>query len=347
MGDWRSTTFPPYRMTHLTRSQRDQIAVLVKTNMTQEDMARLIGCSQSTISREIARGKSPTYLCYTGQKAQEKAEHRRTESYNKRDRWYDNPRVLRYVVEQLRDRKSPEQIAGRMKRKSPWHRRHAVSAKSIYSYIWRIKEESGCLHLHLRRRGKRPKWFGLQKSKRECIPNRRDIDERPKTVAKRKQAGHWESDLIVSGRNGSGAVATFVERVSKYVQAILLLSQTPDAFNKAAQEVFEELPAPLKRTLTHDNGFEIRKHEQITEELKLIVYCAHPYSSWERGTNENTNGLIRDFFPKGTNFSEVPPKELAHVVALLNNRPRQSLKFLTPKEVFEMEVKGYAFHPSE
>jgi transposase, IS30 family len=107
------------------------------------------------------------------------------------------------------------------------------------------------------------------------------------------------------------------------------------------------MPSTKQRTLTHDNGFEIQKHEQITGELRITVYCAHPYSSWERGTNENTNGLIRDFFPKGTDFSRVPPEELASVVELLNNRPRQSLNFLTPKEVFEMEVKGYAFHPTE
>lgn len=334
-------------MAHLTRTQRDQIAVLIKTGMKQEEIALLVGCSQSTISREITRGKSPIYRCYSGKKAQEKAQQRRLQSYAKRERWCDNPRLLRYIVEELRERKSPEQIAGRMKRESPWHREHAVSAKSIYSYIWNMREEGGCLHLHLRRRGKRPKWFGMGKSGRGIIPNRRDIDERPKAVEKRKQMGHWESDLVVSTRNGSGAIATFVERVSKYVQALLLSEQTAEAFNAAAREVFQELPALLRRTLTHDNGKEISKHEWITEKLNIDVYCAHPYSSWERGTNENTNGLIRDFFPKGTDFRAVPSEALADVVELLNNRPRQSLKFLTPKEVFQMGIKGYAFHASD
>lgn len=334
-------------MAHLTRSQRDQIMILVRIGKHQKDIADLIGCSQSTISRELHRGKSPIYFCYSGMKAQEKAVQRRVQSYEQRNHWYDDPRVLRYIVEELRQRRSPEQIAGRMKRLSPWHRAHIVSAKSIYTYIWHIKEEGGCLHLHLRRRGKRPTWFGFQKSTRACIPHRRDIDARPKEVEKREDMGHWESDLVVSGRKGRGAIATFVERVSRYVQAILLMEQTADAFNDAAREVFEELPAPLKRTLTHDNGREIAKHAEITEELKITVYCAHPYHSWERGTNENTNGLIRDFFPKGTDFSRVLPEELAHVVELLNNRPRQSLHFLTPKEVFTMGVKGYAFHTSE
>ena len=334
-------------MAHITRSKRDQIMILVRIGTRQQDIADLIGCSQSTISRERQRGRSPIYFCYDGKKAQEKAERRRAQSYERREHWYDNPQMLRYVVEELRQRRSPEQIAGRIKRLSPWHRHQAVSAKSLYNYIWKVKEEGGCLHYHLRRRGRRPKWFGLQKSTRECIPHRRDIDERPKEVEKRMQLGHWESDLVVSGRNGSGAIATLVDRVSKYVQAILLLDQTASAFNGAAREVFQKLPAPLRRTMTHDNGLEIRKHQQITEELKITVYCAHPYSSWERGTNENTNGLIRDFFPKGTDFSRVSPQELAHVVELLNNRPRQSLNFLTPNEVFTMGIKCYAFHASE
>lgn len=347
MRDWNPKFLPSHRMPQLTRSKRDKIEILAQLNKKQDEIADLVGCSQSTVSRELKRARPPIFNRYTARKAQEEAEQRRRQSYKKRRYWYDNPKVLKYIVEELRKRKSPEQISGRMKRLSPWHRQHVVSAKSIYRYIWKVKDEGGCLHLHLRRKGKRPRWFGLQKSTRESIPNRRDIDERPKEVEKRKQAGHWESDLIVSGRNGSGAVATFVERISKYVQAILLLKQTAGAFNDAAREVFKELPAPLKRTMTHDNGLEIRKHEQITEELKIIVYCAHAYSSWERGTNENTNGLIRDFFPKGTDFSQVQPEELAHVVELLNNRPRQSLNYLTPKEVFEMEIKGYAFHPSE
>ena len=346
MGDWLAT-FPPRHMTHLTRSQRDKIEVLVQLKKKQQDIANLIGCSQGTISRELKRNRPPVYNRYTARKAQGAAQQKRQSAYSKRQHWYDNPRVLRYVIEELRERTSPEQITGRMQRRSPWHKQHTVSAKSIYNYIWKVQEEGGCLHLHLRRKGRRPKWFGMNKSTRGEIPNRRDIDERPKTVEKRKQMGHWESDLVVSARDGSGAIATFVERVSKYVQAVLVLDQTAAAFNEAAREVFAELPAPLKRTLTHDNGREISKHEQITKELKIDVYCAHPYSSWERGTNENTNGLLRDFFPKGTDFSQVTPKELAQVITLLNNRPRQSLNFLTPKEVFEMEIKKYAFHGSE
>jgi IS30 family transposase len=247
------------------------------------------------------------------------------------------------VIEQLREGESPEMIAGRMKRLSPWHRQNAVSHESIYRYVWQAKEGGGCLHLHLPRKGKRPKFYGCNGASASHIPHRRDIAERPKIVEANRQEGHWESDLIVSGKNGSGAIATFVERVSKYVQAVILADQTSEAFNGAARAVFQGLPAHLRRTMTHDNGKEICGHEQITGELALTVYCAQPYSSWQRGLNEHTNGLLRRFFPKGMDLSTVSRKELASAVEKLNNLPRRSLRFLTPKEVFQSGVKVYAF----
>jgi len=271
------------------------------------------------------------------------AEERRQQSYEGRARWYDNPAVLRYVIEELRDDQSPDAIAGRMQRLTPWHKRNAISHESIYRYIWRVKEAGGCLHLHLPRKGKRPKFYGLKTASASNIPNRRDISERPKAVESKKRLGDWESDLIVSGRIGIGAVATFVERTSKYVQAVLLERQTADEMVRAATTVFSRIPKALRRTMTHDNGSEIVKHEKITEAVGIIVYCAEPYRSWQRGLNEHTNGLLRRYFPKGTNFGMVSPEELAVAVEKLNNLPRRSLRFLTPKEVFLSEIKGYAF----
>lgn len=330
-------------MAHLTRSQRDQLQALFHAGHFQEDIASIIGCHQSTVSRELQHGRSSIYFCYNGGKAQKKAEVRRIQSYAKRPCWTDNPGVLRYIIEELRDGKSPDAIAGRMKRESPWHKKHAVSHESIYRYIWQVKEKGGCLHLYLPRKGRRPKFYGLQNASASHIPNRRDISERPKIVDKKKRCGDWESDLVMSGRNGHGAIATFVERFSKYVQAVLLMDQTADTFVGAAREVFQKLPEPFRQTLTHDNGSEISKHEQITAELKITVYCAQPYRSWQRGLNEQTNGMLRRFFPKGTDFSTIAPKELAEVVEKLNNLPRRSLRFLTAKEVFLSEIKDYAF----
>ena len=330
-------------MAHLTRSQRDQIEVLVRAGTKQQKIADLIGCSQSTISRELARGSPPIRFSYHGHKAQAKAEQRRRSEHY----WHDDPRVFRFVLELLRQRLSPEQIEGRMKRESPWHRQHTVSAKSIYTWIWKNQEEGGCLYLHLRRRGKRPRWFGVTKTEKVHIPHRRDISERPKIVDRRKRCGDWESDLVVSPRSGDGAVATFVERFSKYLRAALVPDRSAPAFLQAARQAFESLPASLRLTLTHDNGSEICCHEQITEDLQIIVYCARPFHSWERGLNEHTNGLLRDFFPKGTDFTAVTTEELAHAVELINNRPRRSLNFRTPKEVLEAKIKDYAFETSD
>ena len=330
-------------MAHLTRSQREQLQALRHADLPQQEIASIIGCHQSTVSHELQRGRSSIYFCYNGGKAQERADARWQRSYDKRTHWYDNPVVLKYIVEELREGKSPDAIAGRMKRQSPWHREHAVSHESIYRYIWKVKEEGGVLHLHLPRKGKRPKFYGLHGASASRIPNRRDISERPKIVDKKSRCGDWESDLVVSVRGGSGAVATFVERYSKYFQAVLLENQTAEEMVRASVKVFSQIPEAFRLTMTHDNGSEIVKHEEITATVNIVVYNAEPYRSWQRGLNENTNGLLRRFFPKGTDFSLVQPEEVAIAVEKINNLPRRSLQYRTAKEVFLSEIKEYAF----
>jgi IS30 family transposase len=318
---------------------RDQLEALYRAGLSQRDIARILSCNQSTVSRELKRSGSH----YAANTAQRRAEERqRTLAC-----WHDDARVMEFVLKLLRQRQSPEQIEGRMKRESPWFRAHSVSAKSIYTYIWKVRCEGGCLHLHLRRRGRRPKWFGIVQTEKVNIPHRRDISERPKIVDRWKRCGDWESDLVVSPRSGSGAVATFVERFSKYLRAALLPDRSAEAFVAGAHSALSIIPDALRLTMTHDNGKEICGHERITEMLKIVVYCARPFHSWERGLNENTNGLLRDFFPKGTNFRDVSQEELAHAVELINNRPRRSLNFRTPKEVLDAEIKRYAFETSD
>jgi IS30 family transposase len=330
-------------MAHLTRFQREKLQALRAAGHDQKEIASFIGCHQSTVSRELRRNKTPVYFCYNAERAQRYAEERRVKSYREHTHWYDNPAVLKYIVEELREGKSPDAIAGRMKRQSPWHRKHAVSHESIYRYIWKVKEEGGVLHRYLPRKGKRPKFYGLKRASASRIPNRRDISERPKVVDKKKRCGDWESDLVVSSRKGSGAVATFVERYSKYAQAVLVENQTANEMVRATKEVFSEIPKAFRLTMTHDNGSEIVKHEEITAEVDIVVYNAAPYRSWQRGLNENTNGLLRRFFPKGTDFSLISREELAKAVEKINNLPRRSLQYRTAKEVFLSEIKEYAF----
>lgn len=337
---------PPYRMPHLTRSKRDQLEALLKSHhtYTQQELADIIECNQSTISRELKRSRPAKRNRYTANTAQQKAEQRHRAAQEQRWRWHDEPRVLQYIVEELRADQSPLSIAGRMKRESPWHRAHSVSHQSIYSYIKWIRSQGGCLHEYLKYKGKKYKFCGLQCSGRGQIPNRRSIEERPLVVDQKKRCGDWESDLVVSGKQGSGAVATFAERYSRYLMAELVAEQSADEMLRASHEVFADVPEHVRHTMTHDNGKEIAKHEQITVELKIDVYCANPYHSWERGLNENLNRELRRYFPKGTDFSRVSAKELAVAVEKINNKPRQSLRFCTAKEVFQASVNGYAFH---
>lgn len=333
-------------MPQLTRSKRDQLEALLKSNYqhTQQELADIIGCSQPTISRELQRSRPVRKNRYTANTAQQKAEQRRRAAQEQRRRWHDNPVVLQYVIEELRDDQSPLSIAGRMKRESPWHRKYAVSHQTIYSYIDQIRSQGGCLHRYLKYQGKKYKFCGLQSNGRGHIPNRRGIEERPTEVDDKKRCGDWESDLVVSGKRGKGAIATFAERYSRYLMAELVCEQSADEMLRASHTVFAAVPDHLRLTMTHDNGKEIAKHEQITTDLRIDVYCANPYHSWERGLNENLNRELRHYFPKGTDFSRVNREELALAVEKINNMPRQSLRFCTAKEVFQASVNGYAFH---
>lgn len=340
-----SRPLPPFRMTQLTRSRRDQLEALIKSGHrhTQQEMADIIGCDQATISRELQRSRPAQRNRYTATTAQEKADDRKMQSYETRSHWYDNPAVLRYVIGKLRKGKSPDAIAGRMKRESPWHRQHAVSHEAIYRYIWALKEQGGVLHTYLPRKGKRPKFYGLHGASASHIPNRHDIKDRPKEVEKKNRCGDWESDLVVSARGGTGAVATFVERFSKYFQAVLLTERTADEMVRAAMKVFSIIPTEYRLTMTHDNGSEIVKHEEITAAVGIMVYCAEAYRSGQRGLNENTNGMLRRYFPKGTDFSRISHEEVAAAVEKINTLPRRSLHYLTAEEVFRWKIKDYAF----
>jgi transposase, IS30 family len=329
-------------MAHLTRSERDQIQALDRAgDNTQERIASIVGCSQSAVSREFSRYRTRKKKRYIASVAQKKAEERRAESYSERPRWFDDEDLKQHVLSELENGKSPDQIAGRMKYLK---RDHTVSHQTIYNYIEDDKEDNGTLYKLLRYQGKKFKWRGFKKGIQERIPNRRDISERPKIVDQKKRFGDWESDLVVSCRSGSGAVATFAERTSMLFGAEKVNDQSADEFVRASHDVLDDIPSELRHTMTHDNGKEISKHEQITDELQIDVYCARPYHSWERGLNEFMNRELRRFFPKGTDFSKVTQKEIDSAVEWLNNCERRILNYRTPQEVYEEELEKYAFH---
>jgi len=320
-------------MQHLTRSQRDQLQALVRAKQTQTTIAQIIGCSQPTVSRELKRYQTKKRGRYTASIAQKRAELNRIKSYEERLHWYDDEMLLLRVEEELRDGKSPDQIAGRIKYEG-WG--HAISHQTIYTYIEKDKKNGGDLYKSLRYQGKKYKWRGVAKDSR--IPNRKGIEERPEIVDKKGRSGDWESDLVVSNKESKGAVATFAERTSMYYLANLVVDRSADEMVRASCEVFGDIPEIMRQTMTHDNGKEISKHEEITKKLNIDVYCARPYRSSDRGLNEFMNRELRRFFPKGTNFSNVTQKEIDYAIQWLNNCPRRSLNYRTPKEVFKEKL---------
>lgn len=320
-------------MAHFTQRTRDKLEALNRAGHTQQDMADIIGCNQSNVSRELKRSLSPIKKRYTATIAQKKANERKSNGYESLGHWYDDDELLQHVLTELVDGKSPEQISGRRKLEGLTY----VCHQTIYDYIESDKRKGGSLYKCLRYQGKKYKWIGFDKNKTKIL-NRKDISQRPEAVNAKERYGDWESDLVVSNKKGSGAVATFAERLSLYFQAIRVESKSADEMVRASSEALGSFPEDMRRTMTHDNGKEICKHEEITELLKIDIYCARPYKSCDRGLNEWMNRELRRFFPKGTDFSKVKQKEIDYAVNWLNNCPRKSLNYRTPKEVFDEQL---------
>ena len=233
---------------------------------------------------------------------------------------------------------SPEQIAGRIKLDYPDDLAMRVSHESVYQYIWEDKKQDGELYKNLRQgRKKHKKRYG-KKDNRGVIPNEKSIDERPEIVNKKERFGDWEGDLII-GHNHKGAINTQVERLSKFTSAVKMKDKTAVFMEKATIKAYSDIPEKLRLTMTYDNGTEMANHEKIAKKLGIDIYFAHPYHSWERGLNENTNGLLRQYFPKGTDFTKITQADVDKAVKALNNRPRKTLKYRTPKEVFTEQME--------
>jgi IS30 family transposase len=293
----------------------------MKAGHNQSRIAAVIDCHKSTISRELRRNRG--LKGYRPYQADELAYDRQCAAYRSRIAWETWQEVERL----LRQEWSPEQIAGRLKlEKQP-----TVSHECIYLYIYADKRRGGTLHSHLRSQKKQRKRYSGY-LRRGQIPNRTSIEKRPQIVASKGRFGDWEADTIVGARH-KGGILSVVERKSK-------LTRLRKLATKEATEMKDntiELLAPLAsrvHTITVDNGKEFCEHELIATGLQTRIYFAHPYASWERGLNENTNGLVRQYFPKKYDFARFNDADLQRVEDLLNNRPRKTLGFRTPNEVF-------------
>lgn len=316
----------------LTLEQRYHISALREAGHTQIEIAEKIGVHKSTISRELKRNmfwwnsRIPYYKPHYAQ-TYSTGRHK-----HKKKRISFTKEIEAFVEEKLILDWSPEQISGYAKK----HTLFTVSHERIYQFILKDKENGGSLYKHLRHQAKKHrKRYGSPK-RSGPIKNRRFIEERPSIVDEKKRIGDWEIDTII-GKNHTQAIITVVERVSKKTALKKVEAKTAALVSDGTIEVLKPY-SDLILTITGDNGSEFAYHEKIANELKADFYFAHPYSSWERGLNENTNGLIRQYLKKGSDFAHVTEKELEFIIERLNNRPRKSLGYATPNEIFEGQV---------
>lgn len=317
----------------LTPQERGKIALLKVKEVSLRDIAKYLGRTISTISDELKRNSSweGGEFVYEAISAQEEYEKRKAKAGERTP--LKNKDVYRYVIDKLRSGWSPEQISGRLKRDNPNNKHWWISYESIYQYIFDPDNTNERLWEYLPRHKKKRRKKGGRKVHKGKIPDRISIHLRPKTINKRKEFGHFEGDTI-EGVGHNDGFHTEVERLSRIIFAIKVKTITSEEAVKVQKEIFSSLPANARLSTTLDNGRENHYHKKLKQELGMDTYFADPYSSWQRGTNEYHNGLIRRYFPKKTNLSEVTQEELDDIVFEINSRPRKVLKYQTPLEVF-------------
>ena len=307
----------------LTECQRYQIEALKKAEKNQKEMAKIVGVSRATISRELKRNTGKRG--YRPKQANIKTVNRRENAVKAVKMTGD---VISIINAKVELEWSPEQISGWLNLEE----KIQLSHERIYQHIWADKRHGGELYKHLRQSNKKRKKKYGSKDKRGQIRNRISIDERPEIVAEKTRLGDWEIDTVI-GKNHQGALVTIVDRVSKFTLIKKVDSKHADVVTKATIDLLKPFEDKTL-TITADNGKEFAGHEIMANELDTEVYFAHPYSSWERGLNENTNGLIRQYFTKGSSFENIMDAQVEGVMDKLNHRPRKTLNYRTPHAVF-------------
>ena len=317
------------KMSHLTKAQRYTIASMKNSGYTQKAIADTIGKDKSVVSRELSRNSDGRSGKYSSDLANRKYALRQKSKPKKIHFTQD---IEAYVKDKLKNKLSPEQIVGRAKKEGE----ACVSAERIYQYVWADKKKNGELYKHLRSQGKTYRKRGNCKDKRGKIKDRVGIDQRPAVVEKRERFGDFEIDTII-GKNHKGAIVTINDRSMGLLKMKKLESKNAETL---ADKTIETL-MPYKEhlhTITSDNGKEFAAHQRIAQQLNIDFYFAKPYHSWERGSNENLNGLIRQYIPKKSNFDDFSDEYIQWVEDELNNRPRKRLQFFSPNEIINQKV---------
>ena len=327
----------PY--SHLALEERYVIYHLILYGLSYREIGRRLKRHHTTISREVNRNR-PTYAddaVYWHESAQEYADQRKY-----RPRHFPKlsiPQLVKYMNRKIQKDWSPEEISGRLSIDFPDNKLMRISHETVYRWIFQDAINGGTLYTHLRCRHKKRRKQKRYGAGRGLIPDRVSISQRPLVVDSRTRFGDWEGDSV-EGSKGSGAIASHVERKSRYLIAAKLADKTANTMTIASARAFQCIPKMVRKTLIVDNGKEFSLFKELENKTGLCIYFADPYSAWQRGSNENTNGLLRQYFPKGSNFKNIENKDLALAVKKLNHRPRKCLNYQTPHEVFYKAVRG-------
>lgn len=316
--------------THLTPFERVKLETLSRYDFSLTEIAKHLGRSKSTISRELRRNadRGGRYGAVTAQLRY--IERRKPCRPAKK---INSPELREKVEKALKETWSPEQISARLPLEYPADATMRISHETIYTHVYKDKRDGGTLYQHLRQRHRKRRNRSHSKDRRGIIKDRVLIHERPAEVEEQSRLGDWEGDTVI-GKNHQGAIATFVDRKSLYFTAAPMPDKTPDSLNEAAIRAFSGIPERMRHTLTVDNGKEFTRFKELQSAIKMPIYFAEPYRSCQRAINENTNGLLRQFLPKKTCFKGLTQEELNIYIDKLNNRPRKKLDYRTPAEVF-------------
>ena len=320
---WQSKLLMTYK--HLSQAERYQIHALMKAGHDQSQIAKVLDRNKSTISRELSRNTGSR-----GYRPKQACEMSADRAQNSRNASTVAPWVKEQANTLLRVQWSPEQIASQL----------PISHETVYQHVYADKAQGGMLWKNLRCQKQKRKRYAGGRERRGQIPNRRPLSDRPLHIEARSQVGHWECDTVI-GANHKGAVVTMVERKSGYAVMAKVTNKTSALVSSAIVDKLQPLAARVK-TLTFDNGKEFAGHAYIDEQLQSTAYFARPFASWERGSNENLNGLLRQYVPKKRAMSTVSDEEIRMIQNRLNNRPRKRLGFKTPAEVFHQSLKRVA-----
>lgn len=316
---------------HITLEERIKIETLRKEGYSKNEIAERLKRHRSTIGRELERNFEGVGGMYRAKQAHRRKKVAREKANGSLKKLTRGSALTRYVEKKIMCYWSPEQIAGRWRKK---HRsKTIISHETIYQYIYHERRDLLCFLRHGHKRRYRRRYGTKLREKRREETKKKRIEERPHVVEKRSRVGDWEGDTIVGGEKNVHLL-THVDRKS----GLLLLNKLSRATSELTRQVttarFNRLPKYKRRTITYDNGIQFSEHETLQRDLSTHIYFAHPYHSWERGTNENTNGLIRQFFPKRSLFKNITPAQIKHVEFLINSRPRKRLGYSTPQEMF-------------